>query len=229
MKTLWNANIRRLVKAEIRYNRFLHVMLFITLIFSYNLFASMVRNEFYMGAALPHVLTIAIMYLLFTNQITEKRVRFIAGLPVSEHERALAKLYSQILYWIGVLVLYTIAMWMSFPGHFAGEGLYRILALNALLITSNAAFCLSIDTWTASQMPALVKGLLLGLVWIVVLKLAVTFFDGDITDLASPGGDLQAINFFYKTPSGVLLQHVIALLFSISSVKLYTNRRTFFN
>lgn len=229
MKMLWSDTIRRLVKAEIRYNRFLHVMLFLTLIFSYNLFANMTRAELDMGAALPHVLTIAIMYLLFTNQFTEKRIRFIAGLPVSQRERGLAKLYSQLLYWFGALLLYSLAMWMSFPNDFWREGVYRILALNALLITANAAFCISIDVWTDSHMSVFTKGLLLGLVWLVVLKLAITFFDGTITDLVSPGTDLQAIYFFYKTPIGVFLQHVVAILFFIWSVKLYTNRRTFFN
>jgi hypothetical protein len=227
MKMLWSDTVWRLVKAEIRYNRFLHIMLFLTLILSYNLFANMARAELDLGAALPHVLTIAIMYLLFTNQFTEKRIRFIAGLPVSQRERGLAKLYSQILYWLGALLLYSLAMGMSFPDDFWREGVYRILALNALLITANAAFCISIDLWTDSQMPTFAKTLLLGVLWVFVLKLGITFFDGDINELLSPGADLHAIFFFYKTPFGVLIQHGIAVAFTILSLKIYQDRQSF--
>lgn len=229
MKAMWSKNVWRLVKAEIRYNRFLHVMLFLTLVFSYNLFSTMVQNDFNVGAALPHILTIAIMYLLFTTRFTEKRERFLHNVPVTEHERGLAKLYSQLLYWIGALVLYSIAMWMSFPNDFWREGLYRVLALNALLITANAAFCISLDTWANSSLPIFAKTLMLGLLWIFVLKLGVTFFDGNIADLYAPKADLSMINFFYKTPYGVLLQHIIAFLFTGFSLKIYKNRQSFFN
>ncbi len=229
MKTFWTENIWRLVKADIRYNRFMHAMLFLTLIFSYNMFSNLARADFYRGAALPHTLTIAILYLLFTNQLTEKRARLIAGLPISERERGLAKQYSQMLYGLGALLLYGISMWMTFPENFWTEGLYRILALNALLFTANAAYCISLDVWGDSQMPMLAKTLVLGILWMFVLKLTITFFDGTISDLLSPGADVRAIHFFYKTPYGVVIQHGIALVFVMLSLKMYQRRQTFLN
>lgn len=229
MKTFWSKNIWRLVKAEIRYNRFMHAMLFFTLFFSYNLFSNMMRHEFYTGAALPHVLTIAMLYLLFTNRFTEKRVRFFLPLPVTEKEQALAMLYSQMFYGLGALLLYGISMWMTFPQNLWTEGLYRILALNALLFTANAAYCISLDVWGDSQMPMLAKTLVLGILWMFVLKLTITFFDGTINDLLSPGADLCAIHFLYKTPYGVVIQHGIALAFVMLSLKMYQRRQTFLN
>jgi len=137
-------------------------------------------------------------------------------------------MYSQTLYWAGTLVLYSISMWMSFSNNM-GEGLYRLLALNALLITANATFCISMDMWADSKLPVFAKALILSFVWIIVLKMGVTFFDGNLTDISTPKPDLRTIHFFYKTPIGVVLQHAVAILFSILSLKVYENRQTFLN
>jgi len=228
MKILWNVNIRRLVKAEITYNLFSHAILFLTLTLSFYLFGRLASNNLYKDPSLPHILAVAIMYLLFTTRFTEKRMRLFQILPLRQDERALALLYAQVLYWLGAMIIYTISILAYFPDSFLSDGIWRLFALNALLIASNAAFCLSFDLWAGSRLPNFVKAMLLVFVWIIILKMSAVYFEGATADFM-PKADIALILFLYKTPIGVLLQHIVALLFSFASLKLYLQRQTFLN
>ena len=226
MKTLFNRNIWRLVRAEFSYNLFMHVMLFLTLTFTFYLFGSLARNDVYTDPSIPHLIAVAIMYLLFTMRFTEKRVRFEHIIPVTLRELGLARFYSQGFYWFGAMIIYVGSVIATFPSEVLTEGLWRILALNALLIMGNAAFCLSFDLWATSSMPPFVKGLLISIIWIIIIRIGAVYLQGSLADL-QPKGDIALITLLYKSPIGVFVQHAFAVFLSILSFKMYVSRQTF--
>ncbi|MBN1479352.1 hypothetical protein EH223_16155 [candidate division KSB1 bacterium] len=226
MKTLVNANIWRLVKAEIFYNLFVHALLFLTLTFMFYLFGGLVRDGIYQDPSLPHLLAVAIMYLLFTTRFLEKRTRYIQTLPVTQRELGLARIYAQGFYCVGALLIYGISLMASFPADLLTEGLWRFLALAALLLLGNAAFCLSFDMWAASSLPTFIKALLLALIWILILRLGTLYLEIPFAEGMSRGDVTTAI-FIYKTPWGVMLQYLFAIVLSVMSYKLYIHRQSF--
>jgi hypothetical protein len=214
------------MRAEFSYNLFLHAMLFLTLTFTFYLFGSLVRNGVYKDPSIPHLIAVAIMYLLFTTRFTEKRMRFVHIIPVTQRELGLARFYSQGFYWLGAMIIYIGSVIATFPLEVLTEGLWRILALNALLIMGNAAFCLSFDLWATSGMPPFIKGLVISIIWIIIIRVGAVYLVGSLADLQSKG-DIVIIMFLYKTPIGVFVQHAFAILLSILSFKMYVSRQTF--
>ena len=222
MNKLWSAAIWRLVRAEMSYNLFVHAILFLTLTFSFHAFASLeargVNNP-----ALQGILAVAIMYLLYTTRFAEKRTRFIQILPISQSESALVRLYSQALYWIGALLIYAVSLLAYFPKDMLGEVLWRLFALNALLLTANAAFCLSFDLWETASMPMFIKALFIGLLWMLAFGMSALHVEGSFVAIM-PKANTAVMLFLYKTPIGMLLQHLVAVGLSIMSYQFFLRR-----
>lgn len=228
MKTLVSAHIWRLVKAEIIYNLFVHALLFLTLTFMFYVFGGLARDGIYQDPSLPHLLAVAIMYLLFTSRFVEKRARYTQTLPVSQRELGLARIFAQGFYCVGALLIYGISLMAAFPENLLPEGLWRLLALAALLLLGNAAFCLSFDIWAASSMPTFIKALLIALIWIVILRLGTLYLEVPFAE-AMHKGDAACAVFIYKTPWGVMSQYLLAMALSVISYKFYIHRQSFFS
>ena len=224
MNKLWSATIWRLVRAEMSYNLFMHAILFITLTFSFYLFGGLAARGV-RDPSLPHLLAVAIMYFLYTTPFAEKRTRFMQIMPISQRDSALARLYSQALYWIGALVIYTVSLLAYFPQDMLGDVLWRLLALNAFLLTANAAFCLSFDLWAVPFASPFFKPFLVSLMWMLVLTMGSLSYEGYSTYLL-PGADRLFLSFLYKSPLGILLQHLTAVGLSILSYKFHMRRQT---
>jgi len=219
-KILWSA-----LKAEISYNRFNLILLIITVSLTLYMFAGMAQERLYTDVALPHLIAVVIMYMLFTSRLLEKRIRFLLTLPVSPRQVAVTMILAQIPYIFITLVLYIIYQFLFLPPEWHNSIGWRLFSLSSVLLAGNAAYCLSFDFRPRNGRFSHYVVFILPVVWTAVLLLAVlnpysllvqnAFFKSDV------------IRFVYQSPWGVLLQHGLAFAIIMFSIKLFNKRSSY--
>jgi hypothetical protein len=224
MKVFFSHNVWRVALAEIVYSRFTLALLFLTLTLTFNMFNSLEQAQLNRDPIFPHLAACALMYLLFTNRLLEKRTRFIHLTALSVNEHAVVRLASQFAYIGFALLAYVIIALVYLPEEMLHVLLWRASSFSALLFISNAVLNISMDLWAGSDTKAY-NTIMIIVIWLSFILFASLYAESWIVSLMQP----QKTAFFrmlYFTALGVLLQHIIAIAVNYCSIKLFIHRNS---
>lgn len=218
----------RLLKAEFNYNRFQMVILYAMITLTFFTAANLERNGILVDpSSLIHLIAIGLLSTLFTTRFIEKRTRYHNLLPLAIHKHGIARFFFQLLFWLGVMVIYLISQ-LRFDFDTINENImWRLLALNNILLSANAAYLISYDLWP--DLPGksrFGKSVIIIFLWLYVLatglfymeKYSFHFFKSTV-----PG----MIQMVYFTPAGVALLFVMSLVLSYWSFVIFQRRQQY--
>jgi len=218
-----------LLKAEWDDNKYLLLVIFIFMELNFLTMAYLDRSQAPLVSSLPHLLTVVALIFFFNRRFTEKRVRLQQLLPLSLKDLSVGRIFFQLWFWAGALLLCGLSHLFYGSDSARHYLVWRLLALNSLLISTNAVYLISYDLWTdVSEKSNSTRVAIIILLWIYIFLSGHFYIEPESWPLAT-ADSIPAVNrIFYFTPWGVLLLHLISFGLCFGSVKVYQRRRTYF-
>lgn len=217
----------KLVKNEWSYNLLMLVLALLMLSIVFPMMLKLERTGYFIDTAFTNGTTVILLYLLFPDRFSEKRIRFMAGLPVSDRQVALVRLASQFPYWLGSLSLYALNLYLYLPASVPDTVVYSVSSLSAALFMANAAICIMIDLMTDQMKRKSCLNIGISILLILTVAGWIALQTYTKMHLHSHEGCRSILIALFYTPTGIFIQHGLALVFYFASYRIYRNRNGF--